>query len=76
MEPETKQWIALIQILSNKKIRSTLYSRQREEVKKRALIWREAAKSGLSTTQIANAFNVTRQAVSKALNATNKGPSR
>jgi DNA-binding phage protein len=33
----------------------------------------EAKKAGMSTTQIANAFNVTSRAVRKALSAKNKG---
>jgi hypothetical protein len=73
MELETSQWVKLVQILSAKEVWSTLYSPSREAAKKRAAIWREAAKNGLSTTQIANAFNVTSRAVRKALKTKNSG---
>jgi DNA invertase Pin-like site-specific DNA recombinase len=73
MELETKQWIALVQILSRPKVVSALYGRHRSDSKKRTEIWRAAREAGMSPTQIARAFNVSRQAVSKVLNAKNKG---
>ena len=74
-EPEIKQWVAITELLSREPIRSMLYARTRtaanarthEAAEKRAEIWRELVKQGVSQTKIARAFGVTQQAVSKAI---------
>jgi predicted XRE-type DNA-binding protein len=70
MEPpneEIQLWIKLTTFLARPGVASTLYSRQYSMAEKRAKIWREAHKRGLTQDQIARAFNVSQQAVSKAI---------
>jgi predicted XRE-type DNA-binding protein len=65
--PNDDQWVQLTMLLAEPEIASTLYSRQHSVAAKRARIWREARKQGLKQDQIARAFNVSQQAVSKAV---------
>jgi predicted XRE-type DNA-binding protein len=66
-ELKDEQWVQLIRLMSLKDIASTLHSRKYSATTKRARIWKAAYKAGLQQAEIARAFNVSQQAVSKAV---------
>ena len=68
-DQEIKQWTTITIVLSLERFRWMIYERTHEAAKKRTALWRALIHQGgeVTQTQIARAFNVTQQAVSKAL---------
>jgi DNA invertase Pin-like site-specific DNA recombinase len=64
---DEKNWIQLIRFLARPGIAWTLHSPQYSAVSKRARLIRLAYEEGLQQAEIARAFNVSQQAVSKAI---------
>jgi predicted XRE-type DNA-binding protein len=66
-EVKDEDWMALIKIMSLKDIASPFYSRGHAASRKRASIMKMAHQAGVAQSKIARAFNVSQQAVSKAV---------
>lgn len=66
-ELKDEQWVQLIRLMSQKDIASILHSGKYSATPIRVRIWKAAYKAGLQQAEIAKVFNVSQQAISKAI---------